>query len=362
MPVGSTDNTIQKTVGDTVSVDMKVDPGSNSVSFILFQVRYDPTKLQISSTDPFTINTTSFPTKIEGPVVNNGTISESISVGSDPTKAIRTATKVGTLNFKTIATTDPGVPTVLSFTNVTQALSSGSNDQASENVLANVNPANITIVGVPGTPTPTDTPTATPTPIPPGDTTLSFTLLLHGIGAAGDNPNPSGNTLSNKNPQHPQRNLTVYIYNANDQLVTTKTGALNYDANTQTFHGIVSLGTTFTNGNYTVRVRTDRYLRRLIPGVQTIVNGQDNTPPQTYLVAGDVNGDNILNILDYSSLLDCGYGALNPLAFTYPTSLYHQAICQVHNPAVNVDIDDNNIINQFDYNLFLRELSVQNGD
>lgn len=372
IPQPGTSSFIEKSVGQSVPIDMIVDPGSNSVTFIRYQIKYDPNKLQPVANNPFTLNTTSFPTIIEGPVVSNGTISQSISVGSDPTKAIRTVTKVGTVNFKAIAVTEEG-PTIVSFTGLSQVLSSGSNDQAGENVLTGALPATITIIENTGTPVPTETPTVpTPTgpqptypPTPtlaPGQTAVSFTLLLHGIGSAGDNPNPTDSDLSNKNPRHPQRNITMSIYDANDQLVTTTTGILYYDGATGDFKGQVDLGTNFSSGTYTIKIKSDRYLRRLIPGVQTITKSQNNTIAVAQLVAGDTNGDNTLNILDYSALLDCGYGEINPLPITNSSSQFAQQVCQTHSPAINIDIDDNGILNSFDYNLFLRELSVQNGD
>jgi hypothetical protein len=349
-------SSIQKTVGDTIAIDMMVNPGSNLVTFIKFQVKYDPTKLQPVTGNFFTLNTTNFPTNIEGPVVTNGTIAQSVSVGSDPTKAIRTTTKVGTLNFKAIAGT--AEPTVVTFTNISQALSSGPNDQAGENVLSTINPATINIMDV-TTPTPTRTPTPT---LMPNETALDFTLLLHGIGAAGDNPNPTGNTLSNKDPKHPQRDLTVEFFDHTNEVVATKSGNLVYNKNDGQFHGQVGLGTNFSSGFYTIKIKSGRHLRRMVPGILTVTKNTMHTIPVTQLVTGDTNDDNVLNVLDYAALLDCGYGDLNPLPLDNNGSTYKTPECQVHTPSLNTDIDDNGIINSYDYNLFLRELSVLFGD
>lgn len=345
-PESSASNPIQTNTGDTVSLNMMVDPGSNLVTFIKYQVSYDPTKLVPVDADPFTVNTTSFPTKVEGPILGNGQISQSISVGSDPTKAIQKLTKVGTLNFKAIASTS-GEPTIVSFTSVTQALSAGAGDQAAENVISTTIPANIQITGEGSA---------------SAGTALSFDLLLHGIGAAGDNPNPTGNSLSNKNPLHPDRNLTVEVYNTSNQLVASKSGTVTYASASGTFKGRIGLGDTFPSGNYSIKIKSDRYLRRLVPGVQKVTTLQETKVPQTSLVAGDINGDNFLNVLDYNAFLDCGYGAVTELPITDPSALYNTPACQVHMPAINVDLDDNGTITSPDYNLFLRELSVQNGD
>lgn len=345
-PESSTSAPIQANVGDTVSLDMMVNPGTNLVTFIKYQISYDATKLTPVSADPFTVNTTSFPTKVEGPILSTGQIAQSISVGSDPTKAIQTTTKVGTLNFKAIASTS-GTPTVVSFTSVTQALSAGSGDQAAENVISTTIPANIAITGDGSA---------------SAGTILSFDLLLHGIGKAGDNPNPTGNSLSNKNPLHPDRNLDVEIYNTSNQLVSSKSGTITYASSSGTFKGTVDLGASFVTGDYNIKIKTDRYLKRLIPGVQHITQLQNAVVPQASLVAGDTAGDNVLNVLDYNAFLDCGYGALTELPISDPAAPYNTSACQVHTPAINIDVDDNGTINSPDYNLFLRELSVQNGD
>src|SRR4029078_13674405 len=116
-----------KTLGDTVAIDVSVNPESNIVTVLRMQIKYDPTKLQPVTGSVFT-PTTSFPAVLEGPIVNNGTIAEVISTGINTTKAIRTITKAGTYRFKTIAVTPEDTPTVVSFTNQTQAYSAGPND------------------------------------------------------------------------------------------------------------------------------------------------------------------------------------------------------------------------------------------
>lgn len=357
-PTSSSTAPIQKNVNDTINLDLMVNPTNSLVSFIKFQVKYDPTKVQPITTDPFTLNLTAFPAKIEGPVINTDTMAESVSIGSDPTKAIQTTTKVGTLNFKAVGATN-GTPTSITFTNITQVLSAGPNEQASQNVLSTTTPAYITIGN-------NGQPTATPsagTPAPTAvSTILTLNLLLHGVGAAGDNPNPGGATLSNKDPLHPQRDVKIEIINSNNEVVKTAGGDIIYSADDGSFIGTYDLGANFPEGNYNIKVKTPRYLRRLVPGIQKIKPLTINTIDPTGMVAGDVNDDNILNVLDYNALLDCGYGAIEPLPIEDAHATFHSANCQVHTPVDNIDIDDNGIVNSADYNLFLRELSVQSGD
>ena len=90
-------------------------------------------------------------TNVEGPVINSGTLAQSVSIGSDPTKAISKVTKVATLHFKAVGGTNGGTTTI-TYGTLSQALSSSSNDQANQNVLSTTTPAVISISGT-GSPT-----------------------------------------------------------------------------------------------------------------------------------------------------------------------------------------------------------------
>jgi hypothetical protein len=369
-PESSTTSPIQKSIGETVAIDMILDPGTELVSFVKFQIAFDPTKLTLDTDNPFTINNDAFPVKVEGPIVTNNSLGQSLSVGADGTKVIQNKTKIGTVNFRAIGGTGSAVTTV-SFNNITQVLSGGSDDGYKTNVLATTTPSYIAIGGTDNlSPTisinpclqscPSITPGSSITP-DPNQTTISFDLLLHGVGAAGDNPNPTGNSLSNKTPLHPQRQLTVEILNSANQPVATSAGAINYDVQAGSFKGSIAFNQA-VDGQYTIKVKTPRYLRKRIAGVQTIKPRQDNRITRTDLIAGDTNGDNFLDVRDYNSFLDCGYGALDPLPIADNNSLFNKAACQNHKPPENIDINDDGIVDSTDYNLFLRELSVQNGD
>src|SRR5579864_8640153 len=73
-PDSSTSNPIQKNVGDPVSLDITVNPGTNLVTFVRFQVQFDPTKLSLATSNAFVPNTSAFPTTIEGPVTTSNMI------------------------------------------------------------------------------------------------------------------------------------------------------------------------------------------------------------------------------------------------------------------------------------------------
>jgi len=192
-------------------------------------------------------------------------------------------------------------------------------------------------------PTQTVTPTLTPTTtVVPGNTAFNLNLLLHGIGQGGDSANPAGG--GNPNPHTTQRNVTIEVYSVQNLLVLTKNGVVNFNPNAGNFSGSVDMGNAFSSGQYTVKIKTNQFLKALVPGIQTITKGTLNTLPQTVMVNGDINGDNSINILDYNILMGC-YSDLLPAGSCTPEN------------KILSDLDDDGNINQFDYTLFLRELS-----
>lgn len=152
-------------VGDTVSMDITLDPGTNIVSFVKMNITYDATKVATTEAG-LSPNTTAFSSILEGPVYTPGKIAITLSVGADPTKFIQTPTKIATVTFQALSTTDQ-TPTQLLFDAQTQVLSAATADLPSENVLSSTSPGAITITAATNTPTPTPpatTGTTSPTP------------------------------------------------------------------------------------------------------------------------------------------------------------------------------------------------------
>lgn len=207
------------------------------------------------------------------------------------------------------------------------------------------------------------TPSPTPQPTTPDGTTLLLYLKLHGIWPSGDNTKPQ-NLSSNRNPLNPTRHVNIAILDQNGQHVSGSpfTTTVTYDSRIGIFLGELNLGPQVQNGIYLVRMKTDRYLRKLVPGVQQFTKGTVINIPLITLIAGDIYNDNTLTILDYNILRDCGYTSIDLLPMDNPASSFHNPACQAHSERSSADLDDNGIINSFDYNLFLRNLLVQNGD
>lgn len=144
-------------VGEIVSFDIMLDPGAgtppNQVSFAKLIINYDP--LYLATDGAGLAPTTAFSTVLEEPTYADGSVLVTLSIGSDPLKAIQTKTKIAAISFKTLAITDG---TKIVFATGTQVLSVASEDQASENVLSTTNPATVTVKEI----SPTSGPTAAP--------------------------------------------------------------------------------------------------------------------------------------------------------------------------------------------------------
>ncbi len=365
MPASSPASPIQKSMNTDVALDVMLNPGTNMASLVKLEMNYDPNYFT-PATNPFVVNSAAFPTTVEGPVALTGKVVISVSIGSDSTKAVKTVTKVGTLYLKTRSLVTNGSPAVITFGPNSQVFSVAAQDQATENVLSTTNPAYISILGLP-TPTPTPTrvptatplptriptPTMTPTPLPtetpiPQATLIDLSIALHGIGNSGDNANPTASDFSNKNPLHQDHEVSVDIYNDQNVLVLSKTGIVVYDGYQGTYRGTIDLGI-LPNNVYSIRVKEQNHLRKLIPGFQLLDPAQTNVMPEVDLTAGDTNNDNVLNILDYNMLVGC-YSDLLPATNCDATR------------KTNTDLNDDGSVNQFDYNLFMREITVQAGN
>ena len=183
MPDSTSAAPIQKSVGDTIPLDISVDPGKNLVTYLKLEIQYDPEVLATDSASAFQANTTAFPLVLEGPIYSPGKIAVTLSIGNDVTKAIQAKAKAATVTFKALKDTPPGTPTQVTYgiSPKTQVLSMGGNDQYSEDVLSSAAPAVIAIgggilpsQGIPtGSPVPTiEMPSLPPqeTPVPPQPT------------------------------------------------------------------------------------------------------------------------------------------------------------------------------------------------
>lgn len=80
-----------------------------------------------------------------------------------------------------------------------------------------------------------------------------------------------------------------------------------------------------------------------------MIAGTTNTMPNVTLVVGDTNNDNTLDILDYNMIYGC-YSVDSPPRNCNATQKFQS------------DLNDDGNVNQYDYNLFLRELGNRIGE
>ncbi|HVF69620.1 MAG TPA: PKD domain-containing protein [Xanthomonadales bacterium] len=206
-PDSSPSAPIQKKIGESIPLDIFVDPGTNLVSFVKLEIQYDPEKIATASADAFKPDVTTFPSVLEGPVYTPGKISVTLSVGPDPTKAIQTKAKAATVTFKAVSNTAPGTPTLVSYGASTQALSIGFNDQASENVLSSATPAHIIIGGDAGPSEPI--PTGTPAPTIPAIISPTAPAVLPPVSLPPVSLPPAGGATPSANTSPVCTTLTV---------------------------------------------------------------------------------------------------------------------------------------------------------
>jgi hypothetical protein len=253
------------------------------------------------------------------------------------------------------------------------------------------------------TPTPPGGGTNPNPPTEPAHTKISFRIGLDGIGITGDRPNPShylpvvnakGVTVgagSNFAVKHNPRAFTIIINN-----VPYKNVSFTFDnTKTDTYYGLytgaIDLGTTFKTGDYPIVATTEGHLNKKFPANVHIIGGNlTNSATLDHMVTGDVTGagtgtlsvltasssgiqtagtvditsatpDNKLTIYDYTVLMSC-------LKDSDINDFDNGVTCKKDGKngvdfTRRSDLEDNGVVDKYDYNLFVREFSmIQQGD
>ncbi len=192
------------------------------------------------------------------------------------------------------------------------------------------------------------------TPIP-GNTYLNFKIGIDGIGTT-----PRIPIGGNKNPNNIWRGLNFKIYNTttNTLSFTGTNITFTYNQNSEKFELLYDLPSVenLPNGSYNIYVDGPGYLTNQYPGSFSITQGQvtDLTSNNFYLITGNVNNsdlsENRIDLMDYNLLLSC--------------SVYSQdrSACDAgDNNERYTDLNDDGIVNEDDYTLFLKEFANQQG-
>ena len=149
-----------KTVGETFTLDININTGTNSISGAELHVQYDQKKLEVVSID----NASFLPLVLVDGSAGGGFAF--ITLGSQPSTPKKGTGLLATVTFKAIGSTD-GATTQVKFTSDTRIAGTGEIGNVLSTQPA---PALIKIdpKAVAGSPTPTAVPTATTAPTPTG--------------------------------------------------------------------------------------------------------------------------------------------------------------------------------------------------
>lgn len=202
--------TVEKKVGESLSLDVKIDTGDNQVVAAEISLTFDPEKLQAENIT----NGGLFPNILTSGSIENGTAS--IAVGAPNTS--QPVTGVGTaavVRFKTLAATETPVSVRFGPTTFIGGLG-----ESSTNVLVGTTPAKITITTDAGS-NKEATPSASPTPTPTGSATSSAVLIQ----SPTKNSSVTTNQPAIKGKATPGSTITLTIYS--DPITVTVTADAN---------------------------------------------------------------------------------------------------------------------------------------
>lgn len=187
-------------------------------------------------------------------------------------------------------------------------------------------------------------------------TRLNFVLGVDGIGTT-----PRVPLGGNKNPDDITRNLNFKLYNAATNTlaheVSNSSYPFNYNPDSEKFEATYDvLSSLLPDGTYNVFVEGSPFLITQYPGSVSVKKGQTTnlTSPNFYMITGNINNsdqsENKIDILDYNVLISCSI-------FSKSTVL-----CDSNNNYSKwSDLNNNGVIDQSDYTLWLREFANQQG-
>ena len=163
--------------------------------------------------------------------------------------------------------------------------------------------------------------------------TVTFTVGLDGIGNTPDRQSAPNANASNKNPLHTSRNLITYVTDSTGKVTHGSAATLNYSSGV--FTGTATFAIPQT-GSYSVTVQTDGFIADATSANLTL--GSNTNVTIDHLINGDINHDGHINLLDY--------------AFFSPGNCLFKSATGA---CASADLNDDGTVDQFDYNLWLRE-------
>ncbi len=188
--------------------------------------------------------------------------------------------------------------------------------------------------------------TVIPAPLPVATgTTLALSIGLSGVGSVGDRVTSNASS-SNKSPKSTLA-ATVTLFSGTTQVGGAISAALTYNSSSGKFEGPASLPGVAA-GSYTVKVSALGHLRKSAGTVNIVIN--QSVPASANLFAGDIDADNDIDIFDHKILLGCSI-------FASPAQ---KVDCVGKQSESDLNLDGK--VDQYDYNLFLRDYGAQTGE
>lgn len=192
------------------------------------------------------------------------------------------------------------------------------------------------------TPAGSPAPTATASPAPAGSTILTFSnIRLDGIGQN------SGQLGSQNPPANGLRPVTVTVLDASGNQITVLTGNILYsNGSWTTATSIYAPSSTLPSGQYNFKIKTPNYINRLYSA--SITGGQaNNLTNSVNLPTGDINASGGVDVNDINILVSCSIFSKDNGAACGANSAYKSLS----------DLNNDGKIDQYDYNLILREFA-----
>lgn len=151
-----------------------------------------------------------------------------------------------------------------------------------------------TVTKVPtSVPKPSVTPEVYPTSIPTGTVgTLTVVTFVTGTESSAS--------------AHVSFPVTVTIQDVQNNQIASERVALAYDQQQKRYIGAVRLPASLQAGNYQVKIKGVHTLRAQVQPMITTINPSISTVlPELQLIAGDINNDNQITLLDHNALISC---------------------------------------------------------
>lgn len=200
------------------------------------------------------------------------------------------------------------------------------------------------------TPLPTSVLTPTPTGVTQGGTKIIVGFTLPGIGA-------STGTKSgyNPTPARPNRQVSIKLLNSTNQQSETIAASASVSSQITTEFTWKTAPTVITSsaGTYSAYIKVDNSLWKRLSGIQTITAGTTNNLGGIKLVTGDMDGNDRLNLADYTKIIGC---VPQP-----PNNQPKDATCTGDKKTL-ADINDDGKVSDEDIMILLSGFATRDGD